>query len=214
MIRGSEHYVKNPQSVMRHCVAQYDKTWSGQEKNLADKLANLQAQDVAVAMQLELQRAFGLRMREAALLKVHQADQGAYLAVNWGTKGGRDRVITIQTDYQRDVLQRVKTLIVRKTDSLIPKGCSFKQWKNHYYYVCRENSISRKDGITSHGLRHERLNEIYQTITGQASPIKTKNDQENYPVNPQLDQIARQEIAEVAGHSRPSIASAYIGGHS
>ena len=55
-------------------------------------------------MQLELQRAFGLRMREAALLKVHAADKGAYLAVNWGTKGGRDRVIPIETDYQRDVL--------------------------------------------------------------------------------------------------------------
>lgn len=211
MIRGSEHYVKNPQSVTRYCVAQHDKTWSGQEKNLADKLANLQAQDIAVAMQLELQRAFGLRMREAALLKPHQADQGAYLAVNWGTKGGRDRIIPIQTDYQRNVLQRVKSLIVRKTDSLIPVGCSFKQWKNHYYYICRENGISRKEGITSHGLRHERLNEIYQTITGQASPIKTKGNQENCPVNSQLDQIVRQEIAEVAGHSRASIASAYVG---
>ncbi len=211
MIRGSEHYVKNLQSVARHCVAQHDKTWSGQEKNLADKLANLQAQDAAVAMQLELQRAFGLRMREAALLKPHQADQGAYLAVNWGTKGGRDRIITIQTDYQRDVLQRAKVLIVRKTDSLIPASCTFKEWKNHYYYVCRENGINRKNGITSHGLRHERLNEIYQTITGQASPIKIKGDRENSPANPELDQIARQEVAEVAGHSRSRIASAYIG---
>ena len=59
MIRGSDNYVKNPQSVTRHCVAQFDKTWSGQEKNLADKLASLQIQDKAVAMQLELQRAFG-----------------------------------------------------------------------------------------------------------------------------------------------------------
>lgn len=79
MIRDSEHYVKNPESVIRHCVAQFDKTWSGQEKNLADKLAGLQIQDKAVAMQLELQRAFGLRMREAALLKVHQADQKALI---------------------------------------------------------------------------------------------------------------------------------------
>ena len=212
MIRGSEHYVKNPHSVERHGVTQTDKTWSGQEKNLADKLTNLQAQDSVVAMQLELQRAFGLRMREAALLKPHQADQGAYLAVNWGTKGGRDRIIPIQTDYQRDVLQRAKALIIRKTDSLIPAGCNFKQWKNHYYYVCRENGISRKDGITSHGLRHERLNEIYQTITGQTSPIKTKSDSENCAVNPHLDQIARQEISEVAGHCRPAIAGAYIGG--
>ena len=73
-------------------------------------------------------------------------------------------------------------------------------------------------GITSHGLRHERLNEIYQAVTGQASPIKTiyspGGDNENKTINSQMDQIARQEIAEIAGHSRLSIASAYIGSHS
>lgn len=212
MIRGSEHYVKNPQTVERHCVAQTDKTWSGQQKNLAEKLINLQAQDAYVSLQLELQRAFGLRMREAALLKLHQADKGSYLAVNWGTKGGRDRTIPIQTDYQRDVLARAKLLVTHKIRSLIPANYSFKQWKNHYYYICRQHGISRQEGITSHGLRHERLNEIYQEITGQASPIKNHNHHaEQTPVNAQLDQIARQEIAETAGHSRHSISSAYIG---
>ncbi len=212
MILGSENYVKNPENVKRHCVAQTDKTWSGQEKNLTDILIALRTQGQHVAMQLELQRAFGLRMREAALLKIHTADKGVYLAVNWGTKGGRDRVIPIETDYQRDVLQRAKTLIINKRNSLIPETYNFKQWKNHYYYVCHQHSISRKDGVTSHGLRHERLNEIYQNITGKTSPIKAKDDKENYAENLQLDQIARQEVAEVAGHSRPSIAGAYIGG--
>ena len=170
MILGSEHYVKNPTSVERHCVAQWDKTWSGQQKNLAEILDRFQQQDPHVALQLELQRAFGLRMREAALLKSHSADKGAYLAVNWGTKGGRDRVIPIETDYQRDVLTRAKVLITNKRNSLIPENYNFKQWKNHYYYVCHQHGISRKEGITSHGLRHERLNEIYHNITGQLSP--------------------------------------------
>lgn len=212
MIRGSVHYVKNPQHVARHGVAQTDKTWSGQQKSLAEKLVSLQAQDAHVAMQLELQRAFGLRMREAALLKLHQADKGSYLAVNWGTKGGRDRVIPIQTDQQRDVLTRAKLLLLNKTSSLIPENYTFKQWKSHYYYVCQQHGISRKNGITSHGLRHERLNEIYQEITGQASPIKTeKNSNGKMPVDAELDQIARQEIAETAGHCRATIAAAYIG---
>ena len=195
----------------RHCVAQWDKTWSGQQKNLAEILTALHTQDQHVALQLELQRAFGLRMREAALLKVHAADKGAYLAVNWGTKGGRDRVIPIETDDQRDVFQRAKSLITHKRHSLIPENYNFKQWKNHYYYVCHQHGISRKDGITSHGLRHERLNEIYQNITGQASPVKNNNGPKN-TVPSSLDQLARQEIAEVAGHCRQSIASAYVGG--
>lgn len=212
MIRGSEHYVKNPQSVERHLVAQKDKTWSGQQKNLSDILPKLQIQDPHVSMQLELQRAFGLRMREAALLKIHQADKETYLAVNWGTKGGRDRIISIQTEYQRDVLARAKLLVANKIHSLIPANFNFKQWKNHYYYICHQHGISRKDGITSHGLRHERLNEIYQEITSQNSPIKSHdNNRLKISTNSELDQIARQEIAETAGHSRPSITSAYIG---
>ena len=209
MILGSEHYVKNPEKVKRHGVAQTDKTWSGQQKDLAELLTALNTDDPHVALQLELQRAFGLRMREAALLKVHAADKGTYLAVNWGTKGGRDRVIPIETDYQRDVLHRAKALITHKKHSLIPENYNFKQWKNHYYYVCHQHGISRKDGVTSHGLRHERLNEIYHNITGQLSPVKNQNHQK---VNASLDQLARQEVAEVAGHSRLSIASAYVGG--
>lgn len=210
LIRSSENYVKNPSSVERHLVTQTDKTWSGQQQTLTDKLSAIQKQDAFVAIQLELQRAFGLRMKEAALLRPHQADRGAYLSVNWGTKGGRDRTIPIQSDYQREVLARAKSCLPHGHSSMIPATYTFKQWRNHYYYVCHESGISRKDGITSHGLRHERLNEIYQEITGQKSPIKRAEDSLT-SVDGKLDHIARQEIAEVAGHSRASISGAYIG---
>jgi integrase len=65
---------------------------------------------------MELQRAFGLRMKEAALLKPNMADKEHYLAVNWGTKGGRDRVVPIQNDYQRDVLMRAKLFLTNPRD--------------------------------------------------------------------------------------------------
>ena len=159
-------------------------------------LTALHTQDPHVALQLELQRAFGLRMREAALLKVHAADKGAYLAVNWGTKGGRDRVIPIETDDQRDVLHRAKALITNKRNSLIPDNYNFKQWKNHYYYICHQHGISRKEGITSHGLRHERLNEIYHNITGQLSPVKNQNHQK---VNASLDQGLARKLSRSLG---------------
>jgi hypothetical protein len=164
---------------------------------------------------MELQRAFGLRMKEAALLKPHQADRGHYLAVNWGTKGGRARVIDIQTDYQRDVLNRAKALVVGQRGSMVPAEYSFKAWRNQYYYVCHKAGISRKNGIVSHGLRHERLNEVYHAITGIKSPIKRSRED---PVDKKtaflLDEVARQEIAEIAGHSRSSVAAAYIGARS
>lgn len=212
MIRGSENYVKNSTRMIRHIAAQFDKTWSAQKRSLAEKLAKLNAQDPYVAMQLELQRAFGLRMREAALLRAREADKGSYLTVSWGTKGGRDRVVPIQNSSQRDVLNRAQLMVVDRMGSMIPADYTFKQWKDHYYYICHQNGISRKHGITSHGLRHERLNEIYQEITGHASPIKSREIAAGKSQrDEQLDRIARQEIAEVAGHSRDSIASAYIG---
>jgi integrase len=211
MIRGSENYVKNPSSVERHLVTQTDKTWSGQQQTLVDKLSAVQKQDKFVALQLELQRAFGLRMKEAALLRPHQADKDDYLCVNWGTKGGRDRTIPIQSDSQREVLARAKACLPHMHSSMIPARYNFKQWRNHYYYVCHESGISRKEGITSHGLRHERLNEIYQEITGQESPIKRAGDNFQKAVDEILEEVARQEIAETAGHSRASISGAYIG---
>lgn len=206
MIRGAEYYVKNKKSVERHLVTKIDKTWSGQQQTLKKKLTAISKQDHYVALQLELQRAFGLRMKEAALLKPHMADKGSYLAVNWGTKGGRDRIVPIQNDYQRDTLTRAKSLLAQPNSSMVPQHYNFKQWKNHYYYICHQVGISRKDGITSHGLRHERLNEIYQEITGNLSPVKggTTADEATHT-------IARQEIAEVAGHCRGVIAGAYIG---
>lgn len=208
MIRGSENYVKNPQSVERHLVTNTDKTWSGQQQSLSEKLSLIEKLDKFVAIQLELQRAFGLRMKETALLKPHMADKASYLSVNWGTKGGRDRVVPIQNDYQRDVLSRAKHLLENPNNSMIPKDYTYIQWRNHYYYVCHQAGISRKDGITSHGLRHERLNEIYQEITGQSSPIKGGAVD---TIDAHTQAIAKQEVAEVAGHSRDSISGAYIG---
>lgn len=208
MIRDSECYVKNPKSVERHLVAQKDKTWSGQGVDLQDKLTIVQQKDAFVAIQLELQRAFALRMKEAALLKPHMADRGHYLAVNWGTKGGRDRVVDIKTDYQKEVLARAKAMLENPNDSMIPKQYDFKQWKNHYYYICREADISRKNGITGHGLRHENLNETYEEVTGQSSPIKGGS---MAAVDEKLCLAARQEVAEKAGHSRLNISTAYLG---
>lgn len=207
MIRGSENYVSNPNNAKRQLVTRVDKTWSGQGKSLTDKLPDIAKQDAYVAIELQLQRAFALRMKEAALLKPQGADKGAYLAVNWGTKGGRDRAVPIVNDYQRQVLAAAKALITNPNHSMTPTQYNFKQWRNHYYYVCKQNGISRETGITSHGLRHERLNEIYREITGVESPVKNSS----VSISNESNQMARQEIAEVAGHSRASIAGAYIG---
>jgi len=52
------------------------------------------------------------------------------------------------------------------------------------------------------------LNQLYQEKTGQLSPIK---GQKKGTVDQEKDAVARQEVAEVAGHSRQSISKAYLG---
>jgi integrase len=66
--------------------------------------------------------------------------------------------------------------------------------------------ITRKDGITSHGLRHEYANNRYQDLTGSDSPVRG-----GAAVNEQTDQAARQVVAEELGHSRESVTTHYLG---
>src|SRR5690606_7648606 len=71
----------------------------------------------------------------------------------------------------------------------------------------RRFGLSLKErGATGHGLRHEVFVEVWVDATGTQPPVRggalpTKDVQE----------AARQEIAELAGHARKRAAGAYIG---
>lgn len=185
-----------------------DRSWSAKGVNAEAKIAQVSVKDPHVGIQLELQRAFGLRMAEAAQLRPHLADKGTYLAIHYGTKGGRDRVVPIETPEQRALLERAKAMTCDRMGSLIPEQYGWKEWRDHYYYVVRACGISRDEGITSHGLRHEYLQEVYAQQSGQALPVKGGAAA---AIPRDLERAARQEVAERAGHSRPEIARHYVG---
>jgi integrase len=105
-------------------------------------------------------------------------------------------------------LERAKALVVDRTQSLIPDRYSWAAWRQHDYYIVRSCGISREDGVTSHGLRHEYLQHVYRQQTGLKPPIRGE-DPEQIPVD--LEKAARQEVAEQAGHSRPSISTHDLG---
>ncbi len=119
-----------------------------------------------------LQAAFGLRTREAMQLRPLLADKGTFLSITHGTKGGRDRVEPIRTPQQRELLERAKTFCATPSSSTSDPNLKLHQWKNHYYQVVRACGITRKDGITSHGLRHEYANNRYRELTGSDSPVR------------------------------------------
>lgn len=208
MIRGSERYVCNPQVVRRRCVTTVDKTWSGQDINVMEKIRGVAAIDARVAMVLELMYAFGLRLKEAMLLRPHLALKQGILDVNRGTKGGKHRVTEKLAVVQHDVITTARAFARTRLSSMIPDERSFVSYRKHIYRVCNQAQIGRRFGLVPHGLRHEYANEKYTEITAYKSPIKGGLPGE---VELELDLYARTDIAADLGHCRPRISGAYLG---
>ena len=159
-----------------------------------------------MGLQLALQATFGLRAREAMQLRPHIADNKTYLALNVGTKGGRDRVVPIDTPEKRALVDLAKTFAASKLASVSDPTKTLAQVKNHYYHVLRACGITRAEGITGHGLRHGYANDRYREISGEASPVRGGQTQ-----NRETDKAARLEVAEELGHSRESVTTHYLG---
>ena len=123
------------------------------------KLAEVAEKDARVGLQMALQAIFGLRAREAMQLRPHMADKGPYLALTVGTKGGRDRVVPIDTPEKRELIDKAKTFAASKLASTSDPNKTLAQVKNHYYHVLRSCGITRAEGLTSHGLRHGYAND-------------------------------------------------------
>lgn len=204
MVRGIEHYLGSGTTV-RSSIAREDKSWSTRGVDVAAKIAQVRQKDERVALQLELQLAFGLRAREAMQLRPSLADKGTYLSITHGTKGGRDRVEPIRTAEQRALLERAKTFCTTLSSSTSDPCRKLSQWKNHYYQVVRLCGITRKDGITSHGLRHQYANERYRELTGADAPVRG-----GAPVDCAADHAAREVVAEELGHGRVDVTTYYL----
>ena len=205
MVERADQYV-SPGAASRSSINTQDKSWTAAGVDMAGKLAEVAAKDARVGLQMALQATFGLRAREAMQLRPHIADKGAYLALTVGTKGGRDRVVPIDTPDKRELIDRAKTFAASKLASTSDPTRTLAQVKSHYYHVLRSCGITRADGLTGHGLRHGYANDRYEQITGQPAPVRGGT-------TPDLDtdQAARLEVAEELGHSRESITTHYLG---
>jgi integrase len=205
MVRGIEHYL-GPGVAVRSSIAKEDKSWSAKGVDADVKIGEVRAVDPRVAIQLELSLAFSLRAREAMQLRPFIADKGAYLAVTVGTKGGRDRVVPIDTPQKRALLERAKTFCANRSSSTSDPARKLHQWKNHYYQVVRSCGITRKEGITVHGLRHQYANDRYKALSGTDSPVRRGG-----MIEREADRAARLIVAEELGHSREGVTTHYLG---
>ncbi|MHB1956772.1 MAG: integrase domain-containing protein, partial [Sulfobacillus sp.] len=207
LVPATADIIAEPHHKRREQVAVKDKSWSSAGIDIPRKLRDIAEDEPGAALALELMWVFGLRLKEASLLRPYLADRGNYLDVSRGTKGGRERIHPVAKPRERELLDRIKRFVSYRTDCLVPKGKSYRSWQDRVYYVLRKNGITRKLlGTSTHGLRHEYLNALYHELTGTPSAVRGGG-----PVDPELDRYARTEVAEAAGHTRPGIASCYLG---
>lgn len=207
MIKGTDEYVANPENGSRKLAATKSKAWVDQGVDPLLKIDEVKQDDPFVAMQLKLSFAFGLRPKEAMQLDPIASDKGFYLQVVRGTKGGRARNVKIDTELKREVLEQAKALVNTKSGSTIPNKYTLKKWKARYYNILKKNKITRRDGIVSHGLRHQYAIDLYEDKANTLAPV---HGGEGHP-NPEVESAARLIVAEDMGHSRENITSAYIG---
>lgn len=201
-------------SLRRSTIAREDKTWSGKGIDILATIEEIERSgEDRIAATLRLCWALGTRVEEAMLLRpvseLMKAIETATVDIDRGTKGGRPRQLQLREASQIHALSIAARIVEadggNSDRTLIPEGTSLKQWKNHFYYVVRRAGIRRSGlGVTSHGLRHEYLNQLYFSLSGSASPIKGGQ------APGLIHHAALQLVSEAAGHSRASKANAYL----
>ena len=144
MVRDSALYVEDKASVTRTMVAREDKSWDGKGVDINQILETVRAKDKLVAIQLELCLAFGLRVKEAMMLRplACRDGSGEFIHVRQGTKGDRPRVVPIENDPQRNVLDRAVEVMDKKTGFLGERGKTMAQKRDHFYYVMKKCGIT------------------------------------------------------------------------
>jgi site-specific recombinase XerC len=213
LVRESQYYVANPNSVRRTQVAIVDKSWSSTSTNVdANVLIGHVSQfDWRVGLQLKLMQCFGLRLREAVIFKpLKSIDQGVgFVSVREGTKGGRERVVSIRTERQKALVEELLSKVSRVNESLSHPDFDLKQSLRRTKYVAEHFGITKNGlGITLHGLRHQYLNDLYFEITGCHSPVRTGSV--SLMISALEHDIARALVSKDAVLAGSDIRNAYI----
>ena len=175
-----------------------------------------------LSVMMDLQRAFGLRFKESALLNakqaLKQATQSQKIRITDGTKGGRPRQVPVLHRTQLGILQQAAVLQGNHT-SLIPQSQSLKIFADYAYQALQKTGLNGY-----HGERHTYANARYEALTGQKSPVEAQTGHGKNHIAylsaqlnismaeaSRLDREARLTISHELGHARVAITNNYLG---
>lgn len=207
MVKAPEDYVDDKVIVRRSFVNNADKSWSAKDVDPEAIASKASAIDVYTGLHIDLMITFGLRVKESLSLKPFKSDYGQHLLVMDGTKGGRTRIVPIDNEYKRDLVDKCKKVCEKIEKNMCHPDRSLVQEKNRLYYVMRKCGITNDHlGLTPHGLRHQYLNDRYEDIAGHPSPVRGGTI-----VDKEKDTEARLVTMLEAGHGRTKVGASYYG---
>ena len=219
LVLPAESYVADPALVTRRSAATEDRSWPAHGVDPQSTIEEIAAHDPWIGAQLRLARAFGLRVKEAVMIQPRLAERpagegstqsaglGGFLAVKRGTKGGRLRLVPIDTSAKRDALDAAKALVRSEAAFLADPARTLVQNLNRLTNVMKKFGVTQEVlGVTPHGLRHEYAGDRYEALAGVSPPVRGGASTDRAS-----DATARLQVAEELGHSRKQVSSAYLG---
>ena len=208
---GAAHYLPE---VMKEefqvtTAAVVSKSWTERGIDPHEIIALAMREDIRMGCMLMLGLAFGLRRKEQLMIQPWKADAGSHLMINSNiAKSGKDRLIPIETEFQKWVIAHCKKH-VRKGMHVGWPGYSYLQATRHYNYVMavKLKISGEQSDCVGHGLRAEyaedsalRLGLIPPTLGGTVDQMPKER----------REQI-QLYVSNALGHHRLEITSAYYG---
>lgn len=216
MIKKSEMYCSSPEVVKRSQVAQEDKSWSAKDIDMPTLLLQIEAYSKHAAAQILMINAFGLRRNEALCFKpnlnwIKESSGLSYIRVKDGTKGGRERLIVVETLQQESALIYARQVAGKQRNaSICWKDKTLDQAEQHYNYIMRKFGLTKAGlGVTGHGLRHQYANDRYEKLSELRSPVRGGSRPSGEDRDADIE--ARYRVSEELGHSRLSVTASYYG---
>ena len=218
-VRRPEQYGLELGEYQRHEIAQRDKSWAANDIDVEVVLAEVIAFDARIAASMRLMHTLALRRKESVMFRPFEhvvpfAETGLpddkkradeYVWVKG--KGGRVRWVPLETPEQLEAVANARSLVDSRDAHLGDPAHGLKRNLRRLDYAMEKFGFTRRErGVTMHGLRHGRLQAIYQELAGVPAPVRGGSD-----VPPALDRAARLVVSETSGHARLRAAGAYLG---
>lgn len=175
LVGDLSEYFENREGVKRTGIATTNRAWEASGVKIEALIEQATALDERFGLYLSLQHHFGLRVKESINLRPFHTDFGDIaLEVSEGSKGGRPRLVPIETQVQREVVAWAKRVAAKSGSGRIrwPERSWIQAQRRFYHLMEKIGATKAELGITAHGLRHGDAQRQYRKATGHPSPIE------------------------------------------